>query len=270
MYLAGLHRRRLHRRRRLRRAPYLRGKRDRYHRIALVVPLTIAALAAPVQLVVGDWAGRDVAETRSRPSSPRSRGSGRRPKGAPIHVGGVMTRTARSTAGSRSRTALAARLARPERDGRGARRGAARRSAAGEHRAHRVPDDGRRSARCSRCSAAVYLITWLAQAATAPLDLVLPRCSCSPGRRRARGADRRLDHHRGRSPAVDRLRGDAHRGGGHRRPAGSRSATRRSSSSTSASPRSCWSAAPPRPHPPEIEVDGAAARPIGARRRRAA
>jgi cytochrome bd ubiquinol oxidase subunit I len=41
---------------------WLRGRRGRYDRIALVVPLTAAALAAPVQVVVGDWAARDVAE----------------------------------------------------------------------------------------------------------------------------------------------------------------------------------------------------------------
>ncbi|MBA2421096.1 MAG: cytochrome ubiquinol oxidase subunit I [Thermoleophilaceae bacterium] len=41
---------------------WLKGRRDRYHRIALVVPLTIAALAAPVQIVVGDWAARTVAD----------------------------------------------------------------------------------------------------------------------------------------------------------------------------------------------------------------
>ena len=29
-----------------------------------IVPLTVAALAAPVQLVVGDWVARDVAETQ--------------------------------------------------------------------------------------------------------------------------------------------------------------------------------------------------------------
>ncbi|HEY6737878.1 MAG TPA: cytochrome ubiquinol oxidase subunit I [Actinopolymorphaceae bacterium] len=45
-------------------AAWLRGKRDRYHRIALVVPLTVAALAAPVQVVVGDWAARTVADTQ--------------------------------------------------------------------------------------------------------------------------------------------------------------------------------------------------------------
>ena len=41
---------------------WLRGRRDRYHRTALVIPLTLAALAAPVQVVVGDWAARTVAK----------------------------------------------------------------------------------------------------------------------------------------------------------------------------------------------------------------
>jgi cytochrome d ubiquinol oxidase subunit I len=39
----------------------LRGQWGRYHRTALVVALTIAAVAAPVQILVGDWAARDVA-----------------------------------------------------------------------------------------------------------------------------------------------------------------------------------------------------------------
>jgi cytochrome d ubiquinol oxidase subunit I len=41
---------------------WLRGRRGRYHRTALVIPLTLAALAAPVQVVVGDWAARTVAK----------------------------------------------------------------------------------------------------------------------------------------------------------------------------------------------------------------
>jgi cytochrome d ubiquinol oxidase subunit I len=40
---------------------WLRGKRDRYHRVGFIVPFTIAALVAPVQLFVGDWAAREVA-----------------------------------------------------------------------------------------------------------------------------------------------------------------------------------------------------------------
>ncbi|MEA2449414.1 MAG: cytochrome bd ubiquinol oxidase subunit, partial [Thermoleophilaceae bacterium] len=40
---------------------WLRGRRDRYVRVAMAVPLVVAAIAAPAQVVVGDWAGRDVA-----------------------------------------------------------------------------------------------------------------------------------------------------------------------------------------------------------------
>src|SRR3954453_21349330 len=40
----------------------LRGRWGRYERAALAIPLTIAALAAPVQVLVGDWAARAVAE----------------------------------------------------------------------------------------------------------------------------------------------------------------------------------------------------------------
>jgi cytochrome d ubiquinol oxidase subunit I len=39
----------------------LRGRWGRYERVALTIPLTIAALAAPVQILVGDWLARDVA-----------------------------------------------------------------------------------------------------------------------------------------------------------------------------------------------------------------
>ncbi len=63
----------------------LRGRWGRYERTALVVPLTIAALASPVQLLVGDWAARDVAE--SQPAKLAAlEGLGRTEKGAPIHI----------------------------------------------------------------------------------------------------------------------------------------------------------------------------------------
>jgi cytochrome bd ubiquinol oxidase subunit I len=39
----------------------LRGRRDRYHRLGLLVPLTGAAIVTPIQIVVGDWAARAVA-----------------------------------------------------------------------------------------------------------------------------------------------------------------------------------------------------------------
>jgi cytochrome d ubiquinol oxidase subunit I len=40
----------------------LRGRRDRYHRLGFLIPFTVAAIAAPVQIVVGDFVARDVFE----------------------------------------------------------------------------------------------------------------------------------------------------------------------------------------------------------------
>ncbi len=39
----------------------LRGRRDRYHRLGFAIPFALAALATPVQLVVGDVAARSIA-----------------------------------------------------------------------------------------------------------------------------------------------------------------------------------------------------------------
>jgi cytochrome d ubiquinol oxidase subunit I len=67
---------------------WLAGRRDRYVRTALVVPLTVAALAAPVQIVVGDWAGRMVA--KDQPTKLAAfEGLARTTRGAPLHLGGV-------------------------------------------------------------------------------------------------------------------------------------------------------------------------------------
>ena len=66
---------------------WLRGRRGRYERVALVVPLTVAALAAPVQIVVGDWAARSVA--RDQPTKLAAlEGLHETESGAPVHLGG--------------------------------------------------------------------------------------------------------------------------------------------------------------------------------------
>jgi cytochrome d ubiquinol oxidase subunit I len=39
----------------------LRGKRDRYHRLGVIIPLTVGCIAAPVQFLVGDTAARAIA-----------------------------------------------------------------------------------------------------------------------------------------------------------------------------------------------------------------
>jgi cytochrome d ubiquinol oxidase subunit I len=40
----------------------LRGRRDRHHRLGLLIPVTVAAIATPIQFAVGDTAARAVAE----------------------------------------------------------------------------------------------------------------------------------------------------------------------------------------------------------------
>jgi len=64
---------------------WLRGEHSHYQRTALVVPLTIAALAAPVQIFVGDWAARDVAKTQPIKLA-AFEGVGHTEKGAPVHI----------------------------------------------------------------------------------------------------------------------------------------------------------------------------------------
>ena len=101
---------------------WLKGRRDRYHRTGLVVALSFAALAAPVQVIVGDWAGPP---------------GGRVPAGQARRDGGPATRRrrarrSRSAASTTTSTnevavrdrdpaaALRARRPQPERDDPGA------------------------------------------------------------------------------------------------------------------------------------------------------
>jgi cytochrome d ubiquinol oxidase subunit I len=67
---------------------WLKGRRDRYTRVGLVVPLTIAALAAPVQIVVGDWAARTVADEQPIKLA-AFEGLQRTTKGAEFTLGGI-------------------------------------------------------------------------------------------------------------------------------------------------------------------------------------
>jgi cytochrome bd ubiquinol oxidase subunit I len=69
-------------------AGWLRGRRERRHRVGLVVALTFAALAAPAQLLVGDWAARTVAENQPTKLAVFE-GLGPTEDGAPLHVLGI-------------------------------------------------------------------------------------------------------------------------------------------------------------------------------------
>ena len=97
----------------------LRGAARRYERTALVIPLTAAALAAPVQVVVGDWAARDVAQAQpvklaAMEGLATTSGRGRAPAG--------LVQRAREVVRDRDpAAALAARLPQPERHGPGPR-----------------------------------------------------------------------------------------------------------------------------------------------------
>jgi len=68
----------------------LRGNWGRYERTALAIPLTIAALAAPVQVLVGDWAARDVASSQPVKLAALE-GLAKTTKGAPEHLLGWYT-----------------------------------------------------------------------------------------------------------------------------------------------------------------------------------
>ena len=68
----------------------LRGRWGRYERTALAIPLTIAALASPVQVLVGDWNGREVAHTQPTKLAALE-GLGKTTRGASLHVLGWYT-----------------------------------------------------------------------------------------------------------------------------------------------------------------------------------
>jgi cytochrome d ubiquinol oxidase subunit I len=68
----------------------LRGRWGRYERVALTIPLTIACLAAPVQVLVGDWIARDIAIEQPVKLA-AIEGLQRTTRGAPEHVLGWFT-----------------------------------------------------------------------------------------------------------------------------------------------------------------------------------
>ncbi len=68
----------------------LRGRWGRYEKTALAIPLAIAALSSPVQVLVGDWAGRDVAKDQPVKLAALE-GLQQTTKGAPEHLLGWYT-----------------------------------------------------------------------------------------------------------------------------------------------------------------------------------
>ncbi len=68
-------------------AARLRGRSDRYVRVAMAVPLVVAAITAPAQVVVGDWAAREVAANQPTKLA-AFEGLGETQAGAPLRIGG--------------------------------------------------------------------------------------------------------------------------------------------------------------------------------------
>ena len=119
----GLHRHRLPGGRRRTRSGACAGAGAATSARRWLIPLTIAALASPVQVLVGDWAG-----ATSRASQPIKlaaiEGLPHTERGAPVHMLGWYTRRPGQVRHRDPQAALAARLPRPERDGAGTRHGA--------------------------------------------------------------------------------------------------------------------------------------------------
>ena len=193
----------------------LRGNWSRYHRVALTIPLTIACLAAPMQVLVGDWLARDVAV--SQPVKLAAfEGLYKTTDGADEHILGWYThdQVKDGIAFPHLLSLLAFHSWNARMIG-----------------LQSVPANSRPTAiNVVRFSFQIMVLRRLgaggarrpvsarplATRAAAGHGVVLPR-----GRARGPGGvrvpDRRLGYDRGRPPAVGRLPGDAHLAGGHRR-----------------------------------------------------
>ena len=210
MYLAGYIVAGLHRRRRLRLRRTCAGGATRYHRTGLVVALSFAALAAPVQVIVGDWAARTVAENQPVKLA-AFEGLPQTTEGAPFTIGGWYDKDTNELNGGIEIPKLLSLLA--THDPNGTVEGL-----------DIVPPDDRPPVNIVQFAfqtmvaigtalallGALFVLTWWRKRRLPRSALVLPG---GDGRRAAGAgrADRGLDHHGGRPPAVDRLRDDARR-----------------------------------------------------------
>ena len=210
----------------------LRGRWTRYERIALTIPLTIAAW--PRRCRSSSATGSPATSpSSSRSSWPRSRGSPR-PRAAPPSTCSAGTPTARSSSGSRIPHLLSL-LAFHSWNAtvNGLDTVPAGRPAADQRRPPLLPDDGgdRHAAGAARGRLPVR-----AHPATArcPTSAWFYRALVLAGPAATVALIAGWVDHRGRPPAVGRLPRDAHRRSRSPAPAASRSATRRSWSPTSA------------------------------------
>src|SRR4051794_22830095 len=192
----------------------LRGRWTRYERTAIVVPLMIAALAAPIQFLAGDWAARTI--SRDQPTKLAAIESlARTTKGAPLHVLGLYEHRAGAVRRAHPQGALRAGLPQPRRAGPGARRGAAGEPPAGQRRPLLLPDHGRHRHHARDPRHRHHGRARTPRAAAEAASVLRGRRRGGPSvRGRAR---RRLGDDRGRARTLGRLGRHAHQRRSHRR-----------------------------------------------------
>ena len=191
----------------------LRGRRDRYHRLGLLIPLTVACIATPIQFAVGDTAARAIAKDQPIKFA------------AMECVQKTSTHVTEYIYGRCTADGVKGGIGIPGFDS----------FLVGWSTDTQVigldtvPPDDRPPANTMLhwafdtmvgiCTMLIALGLWFGVRVVAqarhPADEVVPARGRGLGRRLGRRAGVRLDRHRGRPPAVDRLQGDAHRGRGH-------------------------------------------------------
>ena len=230
----------------------LRGRWTRYERTAIVVPLMIAALAAPIQILVGDWAARTV-DADAADQARRDRGPGQDDRRRAAARPRLVRRRGGPVRPAIPKPLSVLAFHDPRRAGAGAGRGPAR---------DRPPVNVVRVAFQTMVGigtllAVLGVLHCVVRVRRRRLPdargLLRGRRGRGPAvRRRARG---RLGDDRGRPPALGRLRRDAHQRRGHRRrrhpgqlrravgalPRGGRAAP----CGSSAASRACRSSPPP-------------------------
>ena len=120
---------------------WLKGRRDKYMRAAMIVPLTFACLIAPVQLIVGDWAARTVAKDQPLKLA-AFEGLNETEKGGAVHDRRHLHRRRAQVRDLDPLPALDPRRPQPRGRSRRARHRRGARPPADQPGAPRVPDDG--------------------------------------------------------------------------------------------------------------------------------
>ena len=181
----------------------LRGRRDRLHRLGLLIPLTVACIATPIQFAVGDSAApgdREEPADQVRGDGVRAEDLDRRDR---IHLRALYL-DRRQGRDRHPRLRLAPRRLEHEHPGDRARLGSARRPPAREHDAPLGLRHDGRDLLDPDPACALARRRLVAEEGLPAVPLVPPR----DGRLR-RGGDRRarvrVDRDRGRPPALDRL-----------------------------------------------------------------